>query len=77
MSDRAGADDVLSQVGTVGAVASLTADHTGVMFCGDLDAAQMVVLMCQAGVRLGAFFRFQERLEWYIEPSGFRHRLLF
>ncbi|MEJ2407257.1 MAG: hypothetical protein P8171_23860 [Candidatus Thiodiazotropha sp.] len=73
MPDRAGADDIITQAAAVWTIALLSADHAGVVFHGNLDAAQPVVLFNQAGVVFVTLVGFQQAFERYIEPSGLMH----
>ena len=73
MSDRAGADDVITQAATVWTIALLSADHAGMLLRGNFDTAQPVVLFNQAGVVFVALVGFQQAFERYVEPLGLMH----
>ncbi|MCU7861456.1 MAG: hypothetical protein KZQ86_16865 [Candidatus Thiodiazotropha sp. (ex Lucinoma kastoroae)] len=56
MPDRAGADDLISKLGTVWALLAFTTGHACPVFSSDSYAAQLILAICQAGMLLGAFF---------------------
>jgi hypothetical protein len=58
--DRAGTDHIIAQAGRIRTIALLSADHAGMVFGGNLDAAQLVLLLNQAGVVFGALVGFQQ-----------------
>jgi hypothetical protein len=58
MSDRAGADDLGSQLDAVRAIGLIVAEHAGLVSAADPDAAELIILLCQAGMTFSALFRF-------------------
>ena len=73
MTHRTGADKLVADSGTVGTLRLVSADHAGMVFSGDRDAAQMVVFLSEAGMMLGAFGGFLQSFDRYIESSGAMH----
>jgi hypothetical protein len=60
MPDRTGADDLVPEVGAVGAIRFLATDHACVILGGDLDTAELIILLSQAGMVLGALLGLQQ-----------------
>ena len=71
--DGTGADDLFPQLDAVGTIRTLASNHPGMVLRGDLDSAQLVAFVCQAGMTFGAFLRLEQCLERQVVPSFFRH----
>ena len=73
MTHRTGADKLIADSGTVSALRLMSANHAGMVFSRDRDAAQMVIFLSKAGMMLIAFGGFLQSFDRDIESSGAMH----